>query len=263
MRFSMIFSVLAPTLLFGCSDAEEAKRVQLPVVSDGGAFEPVMTDLGYEVVLTSASMVAEDLRFTIAGEEHTSMLRRVSDWLVPVAHAHPGHFQGGEVTGELSGHFVLRFEPGETHEVGMATLLVGTYESMNLTLASADSADVENEDPLLGHTAYIVGTASSDAGTLTFEVIIDSPAGRQLIGIPFEEKVSERAGEVLALRLSPHDALENDSLFDGVDFAALDGDGDGSLWIEPSSADEGVVDAYNHIHRAFQAHDHFVVQPED
>jgi hypothetical protein len=246
-----------------CSEAEEAKRASLLLVTDGEGFQVITTDLGYEVELTSASMVAEDFQFTIAGEAHTSLLHRLSDWIVPIAHAHPGHFQGGEVTGELAGHFVLRFVPGETHEVGTATLLVGSYKSVNLTLATATAQDAEETDPLLGHTAVVTGTASNADTTVDFEVVMDSPVGRQIIGIPFEEKVSEGADHALALRLSPLDPLESDTLFDGVDFAALDADADGQLGIDPAAEDEPVVAAYNLIHRAFQSHDHFVVEPED
>ncbi|HKY40291.1 MAG TPA: hypothetical protein VJN18_30360 [Polyangiaceae bacterium] len=252
---------LALCSLAGCSGAEEAKRVERQVVTgcDGLA---VTTDLGYEVELTSARMVADDLQFTIAGESHTSMWRRLSNWVVPIAQAHPGHFQGGEVTGELPGHFVLRFEPSQTYEVGIATLLVGTYQSVNLTLASASTEDVEKGDPMLEHTAYLSGIASSQAGTWGFEVVLDSPAGRQLIGILFEEKVAETTAETLALHLSPLDRLENDTLLDGVDFAALDADADGHVLIDSAATDEAVVTAYNLIHRVFQSHDHFMVQPK-
>jgi hypothetical protein len=251
--------------LSACSGAEEARRVELRVVTDGKGFEAAMTDLGYEVELTSARMVADDLQFTIAGEAHASVLRRFSDWLVPVAHAHPGHFQGGEITGELPGHFVLRFELGEPHVLGAATLLVGTYKAVNLTLAAASTEDVQESDPMLEHNAHLSGTATNQAGAWTFAVVLDCPVGRQLVGIPFEEKVTEATDSALALRFSPRDKLENDTLFDGVDFAALDTNADGHVIIDAATAaeDEEAGKAYNLIHRAFQSHDHFLVQPED
>ena len=255
-------AVLALSSLAGCSAAEEAQRVELRVVTDGQGFEAATTNLGYQVELTSANMMADDFQFTIAGEAHASMWRRVSDWLVPVAHAHPGHFQGGEVTGELPGHFVLRFEPGVTRELGTATLLVGTYRGVNLTLASASTDDVNESDPMLEHSAHLSGTATNQAGTWNFAVVLDCPVGRQLIGIPFEEKITEATDGALALRFSPLDELENDTLFDEVDFAALDADADGHVIIDAAATDEGVVQAYNLIHRAFQSHDHFIVQPE-
>lgn len=245
-----------------CSEAKEPERVELDVVSDGALLTPVTTDLGYEVEVASASMVADDLQFTVAGETHASLGRRLWNLAVPEAHAHPGHYQGGEITGELPGHFILRFTPGEVEKLGTATLLVGDYHSVNLTLASAVSGDVPKKDPLLGHTAFFSGTASKDDVQIEFEIALDSPKGRELVGIPFEEEVTNSTHNVLALRFSPSDPLEMDTFFDGIDFAALDGDGDGQVRIDPEAAVDAAVDAYNLIHRTFQTHDHFVVQPK-
>ena len=76
-------------------------------------------------------------------------------------------------------------------------------------------------------------------------------------------RAAARAGRcrVRVGQLSPLDPLEMDTLFDGVDFAALDRDGDGRIQIAPDSSDEETVAAYNAIRRTFQTHDHFVVQP--
>jgi hypothetical protein len=68
--------------LVACSGSEEAKRVSLPVATDGVGLELVTNDLGYEVGLTRAAVVADDLQFAIAGEAHTSLLRRLSDRFV-------------------------------------------------------------------------------------------------------------------------------------------------------------------------------------
>jgi hypothetical protein len=253
---------LAGGWLTGCSDSQEAKRVQLPVVTDGEGLMRVTTDLGYAVELASASLTADNLEFTIAGESHTSFWRKVSDALVPVAHAHPGHYQAGEVTGELPGHFILRFAPGEAQAVGFATLLVGTYRAVNLTLSHASAGDVEDGDPLLDHSAVLTGSATKEGVTIDFQVIIDSPAARDVVGIPFDAEITESGKPSLALRLSTRDELEDDTLFDGVDFVALDRDADGTVVIEPTASDPADVVAYNAIRRVFQTHDHFSVHPK-
>jgi hypothetical protein len=252
---------LAAYAIWACSDAKEADRVELRVATDGAALTLVTTDLGYEVELSSARMAARDLKFTIAGEVHASLGRWLANLLIPAAHAHPGHFQGGEITGELRGSFILRFTPGEVHELGSATLLVGTYKAADVTLARADNTQVDAGDPLLGHTAALRGVATREGTRHEFEVLLDSPEGRELVGIPFEQRISLDTRDALMLRLSPLDPLEMDTLFDGVDFAALDADGDGSIQITPDVSDEATVAAYNTIRRAFQTHDHFVVQP--
>ena len=252
---------LALVALPVCSEALEAKRVELPVVTDGHGLEPITTDLGYEIELSSGLVVADDLQFAIAGEAHASWLHWLSDAIVPRAHAHPGHFQAGEVTGELAGHFLLRFVSGEEHEVGMATLLVGKYQSANLMFARAGEADVEQDHPLLGHTALLSGSATRDGSTIQFTVSIDSPQDRELVGIPFAVDVTESSRGPLALRLLTRDPLENDTLFDGIDFAQLDFDADGRVDIEQASPDTASAAACNTIRRVLQTHDHFSVQP--
>lgn len=248
--------------LAACSGPQEAERVELQVVTDGSELRAVTTDLGYQVELASVSIAANDLKFTIAGEIHASFWRGLSDALVPPAHAHPGHYQGGEVTGELPGHFILRFAPGQEREVGTAILLAGKYRAANLTLsyASSDDAGMTEGDPLAGHSAVLAGTASRDGVTLDFEVVIDSPEGRELVGIPFDEEITAPGERTLALQFLPRDPLEDDTLFDGVDFAALDRDADGHVAIDSSASDAATVAAYNAIRRVFQTHDHFSVQ---
>jgi hypothetical protein len=259
LRRSAFFGVLAIT---ACSGSDEAKRVELAVVTDGARLEPVTTDLGYTVELNTAELVVVDLKFTIVGEAHTSVWRRLSDAVVPVAHAHPGHYQGGEVTGELLGHFVLRFSTGGTHELGKAALLTGKYHSMNLTLARATIAEVEEDDPLLGHTAVFNGEVSKDDVQIGFQIRVDSPEAREIVGIPFQSDVTRDTEQVLALRLLTRDPLEEDTLFDGIDFGLLDGDGDGQAQVTPDATDADTVAAYNQFRRTLQTHDHFVVERE-
>jgi hypothetical protein len=262
-RLAWSGSCLAVCAVSACSGPQEAKRVELPVVTDGAGLEAVTTDLGYEVELSDARVVVDDLRFTVAGEVHASLWSRLSEAVIPVAHAHPGHFQGGEITGELPGHFVLRFSPGPSQALGTATLLVGSYRAVDFRLAQANSADVEARDPLVGHTALMRGTATQDSARIDFQVVVDSPEGRDVIGVPFEEEVDESMQSALVLRLTPLDSLDQDTLFDGVDFAALDADADGRVVIDPSATDEATVAAYNAVRRALQSHDHFVVQSLD
>lgn len=246
-----------------CSVGQEASRVDLPVATDGAGLEAVSTDLGYEVVISSASVAVDDLQFTIAGEVHASRWRRLIDTVIPSAHAHPGHFQAGEVTGELLGHFLLRFAPDEVHEVGTATLVEGKYHGVNLTLSRANVEDATEAESLFAHTALLVGLASKDGSDIDFEVVLDSPEGRKLVGIPFEEAVTGPAHETLAFRLLMRDPVERDTLFDGIDFSALDADADGHVLIDPNPAGDANLAAYNLIRRAFQTHDHFIVQCQD
>ena len=230
---------------------------------DGSAVVPLTTDLGYQVELSAARLTIQDMQFTVAGEAHqTSLLRRMRNALLPRALAHPGHYQGGEVTGELPGTYVVDWLGDDGAELGLATLLAGDYKAVNFTFGRASANDVESADPLLLHTAEFRGTATKAGRTVMFSALIDSPEGRQLVGVPFEETVTSQTGSSVALRLVPIDPHENDTLFDGLDFAMLPAASDGTVTLTPDAQDEALVAAYELLRRTLQTHDHFEMKPE-
>ncbi len=263
-RFTTL--ALSSSLFAACARPEEAPRVELPVVVDASGVTRVTTDLGYTVELVEARVMVRDLVFLVAGEAHANgPWRAISELLIPSAFAHPGHVQGGTVTGELRGRFLLDFLPGgDDAELGWATLLVGAYGSANFVFARAEASDgLAPDDPLLGHTALLRGHASKGGDTVAFTALIDSPEGRELTGAPFELEVTAASRERLGIRLLTEDALEGDTVFDGIDFAALDVDGDGALSIEPATEEPSVRDALNQLRRTFQTHDHFEVRASE
>jgi hypothetical protein len=220
------------------------------------------------VELSRALLVLDDLRLTIAGEASTASLwRTLTEHVIGTAHAHPGHFEGGDVTGELPGHFVLNLlEP--QGPIGLATLLVGAYRSGNFTFARAEPGDgLPEGDPLLGHTAMFVGVASRAGGSTEFSFLIDAPPGRELIGVPFEVDVTESSPAGLRFELLTLDPVEGDSLFDGIDFDGLASeagpDESPRAVIHPGSTDPGLVDAYDTFRRTLQTHDHFRLSATD
>ncbi len=246
----------------GCGQASEAPRVQLPVLVDGTAVGAVTTDLGYEVELSSARVAFSNLVFTVAGEVHTaSIWHRLADTIIPTAHAHPGHYQGGDVTGELVGDYVVDWVADDGRELGVATLIAASYSAANFTFGRGPAEALDGDDALIGHTALLTGTATRDNHLVSFTIVVDSPEGRVLVGAPFEAELGENATGALYLRFSPLDPLEGDTIFDAIDFAALDADDDGILSIEPGVA--AVEDAYNSFRRAFQTHDHYSVEHQE
>lgn len=260
-RWALVPGLFLPALP-GCGGPEEAVRVELPVVVDPSGLSTVTTDLGYTVEVTEARLMVENVSFAIAGEAHTaSLLQRIGDLIVPSAYAHPGHYQGGDVTGELRGRFVLDWLPGGRPPLGSASLLVGTYQSANFTFATARTDDgLAEGDGLVGHTAILRGRATKDAQVVTFTALIDSPADRALVGVPFEFELKETSTVQLNLRLDAQDPLEGDTLFDGLDFAALDADGDGQLTLDAAATEPVVVNAYNLLKRTLQTHDNYEVR---
>lgn len=259
-RVATIVAGLSLSVL-GCSDAEEPPRVELPVTVNPDGMAPVETDLGYRVELSEARLVIDDVEFTIAGEAHeASLFQPVIDWVVPVAHAHPGHYQGGDITGVLEGHFILDLAASDAPLLGMATMIVGPYQAANFTFGHAgDSDGLAAGDALVGHTAVLAGEVSRAGSSARFSVVLDSPRGRQLVGAPFEAEVTESSQFSVGFELMTLDPLEGDTLFDGVDFDALPRGGEGGeIVIRPDSADAALAAAYETLRRTFQTHDHFM-----
>jgi hypothetical protein len=244
-----------------CSGAREAELVARPLLVHNSSRTPVLTDLGYVVTLNQARLVLDDFEFTIAGEAHVATLwQRMSDLLVPPAHAHPGHYQGGEVTGELPGHFILDLISDNPAAVGMAELIVGTYQGSNFTFGQATRADgLAADDPLLGHTAHLVGVATRGGESHVFQIAIDAPEDRQLVGAPFQVTIDASGPLALGFELMTIAPEEGDTLFDGIDFGAMP-EAEGGVALSPSSTATAVVDAYNNLRRALLTHDHFAVK---
>src|SRR5688572_8661459 len=190
----------------------EAARVELPMTTAAGAMPAATTDLGYAVTVERMRIAVADIELTVEGEMHTA---------APVVAPHPGHSAGGEVTGELPGEHILTFD-GAVHAIGTATLLVGDYHGANFAFRAADAGDgLAADDPLLGHTFHMVGTASKDGVTTRFDAVLDIDPGTSLVGAVFEDVVAESSRGTLAVRFVPTDPTEGDTPFDGVAFSDL------------------------------------------
>lgn len=234
-----------------CAPSQEAARVELPVAVDGAALVDAATDLGWAIRLDAARIAVADLEFTIQGEMHASW--RPWDLVVARAWAHPGHYAGGDVTGALPGEFVLDWIAGDGAELGRAELLTGMYNGCNFALRRA--GELPADDPLAGHTAWFAGTATKDGRAIAFTAALDVDAGTSVIGAPFMLAVDAATTTTLGVQLRAHDPETDAHLFDAVDFAALDPDGDDVVAIVPGDA------AHNVVRRAIQSHVFYLVGP--
>ena len=243
--------VLVLVITAGCEGTQPSVIVQLPLVADGSTLSPFTTDLGYEVTLTRVRLAASGVRFTQGGEPHTSVLEDLRGLLVRPAHAHPGHYGGGEVTGERAGPFIVEWTPGSLQDLGTATLVTGEYHGANLPFRRVDDQDgLAVGDTLVGHSVHLVGQAVQEMVVLEFEAVLDVPVGGEVIGIAMDIEVLEDMAATLSFRLLPLSNVGT-TLLDGVDFKALELDGDGAVWIEPGQ------DVHNRIQRAFLKHDFY------
>lgn len=230
--------------LAACGGGDEAVRVELPVATSGAPLAATTTDLGYAVTIDRMRIAVADLEFTVAGEMH-----QVTKTLRP----HPGHNAGGEVTGELPGHFVLTWD-GASHPVGTATLLVGDYNGANFAFRAADAGDgLAADDPLLGHTFHLTGTAVKGEATVGFDAALDIEAGTSLVGAVFDHVVTAASSETLSLVFLPTDPVLGHSAFEGIEFTGL-AVSEGVAFIRPGATD------HNILRRTIQIHDHYAVQ---
>ena len=238
-------------------DSQLAPRVALDVVIEGTTVTRALTDLDYEVDLTRCRVALETVEFTTDGEQHAQLrpsmgLDAVQELLLPTAYAHPGHYGGGEIVGELVGRQV--FDWRDSAVLGQADLTEALYTGANFTFARAQMSDgLTEDDPLIGHTFDIAGIARRGESTVEFEVQLDQDLDRRVVGLPFELDVDASTSASLGLALFPDDPYEEDTVFDGLDFFALDEDGDGKVVIEPGS------EAYNRLRRQLQKHDFYGV----
>jgi hypothetical protein len=244
-------------LLAACGAAREATRVELPVMADASQVLPAETELGYVVELEEARLIVRDLEFALGGEPTARAQRkRAYDFLIPSAHAHPGHTTGGDVIGELRGRFLVNYLPGTEQPLGMAVLLTSQYTSGNFAFSQASAEDaLLADDVLLGHTAILRGQASRAGVSVPFAALLDSSA--ELQGAPFQADVREATRGVLQLRLLTLDA-QGVSLFDGIDFDALAEDAAPAQLLIGSDATQAPLRAaYTALLTRLESHDHF------
>jgi hypothetical protein len=242
--------VVAGAAALSCA-SQEAVRVQMEVELDASTVTDTTNDLGWTVTLTGARVAVTDLQFTIQGEMHEATAW-LEGWLVRRAWAHPGHYAGGNVTGELLGDFVLDWFGRDGDVLGTAELLTGDYNGFNFLFRQGSEADgLAGDDPLLGHAAQFTGTAQKDGVLVTFSAVLDVNEGTQMVGAPFELTVEAGADTSIRIQLEATDPVESRSMFDGIDFGTLDDDGDGDVRIEPGS------EAHNILVRTIQSHVHY------
>lgn len=231
--------------LAGCTDSEEAIRVELPVTTASAPFAPATTDLGYVVTLSEMQAAVSSIQFTIEGEMHQDLE------LPPGTIAHPGHSAGGEVTGELAGDHVLAWN-GQLHDpIGTGTLIAGDYQGANFRFRAATAADAV--PALTGHAIHLAGTIAKDGTTRPLDVLIDVEVDTAVVGALFDAIITEASTAPLSIAFHPTDPYEDDTPFDGIDFFSLPTTATGAIEIRPGSPE------HNLIRRVITTHDHYGV----
>ena len=268
VSYKLLIASLATTMVAcgGSGDeAREAPQTELSVELDSAGIVETDNNLGYSIELDEVRIAIEDLEFTVAGETHASLFEKFSDFIFSPAYAHPGHNEGGEITGELLGSFIADwFDTGDS-SLGTGKLLSGDYTAVNFYLGrGSEDAGLEASDPLIGHTAIISGVATLSDETVEFTIVVDSADGRYIVGVPFEAEIDRNSQGTIGFGFDIQNPIndELDTIFDDMDFLALDADEDGILLLEPPAEDAAVDDAvraYNIFKNKLEKHDHFIL----
>lgn len=227
----------------GC-EGTDAARVALPLVVDGTEAREVVTADGWSVALDEARLAIADVRLRRGGEEHASWLTPLSRWLIPSAHAHPGHTVGGDVVGEALGRYRIDLLADDEEPFAEASVLVTDASALDFTFAPLDDSD------LPAHSARFAGTATRGDEVVRFEALVTQDEGRRVEGVPLSLDVTERpAALTFGLRLARE---SGETLFDDVDFATLP---------YPRADDVARVEAgtpaHNRVRNALQSHEHY------
>ena len=240
VRMFHVSAALALALgVAGCGGGSAAAKVELPFATSAEPLAAVTNDRGFLVELSEVSLPLRDLQLTGPGEEHARgplwRLERLGAWLLPTAHAHPGHETGGAVLGERLGAFDARFGGETAASLGTATVLEGSLRGASFRFRGDAPVTVKGE------------AVRTDGSRLPLALEATLPDGLRLEGIPLTFDVTAQTEGTLVLRLLPT-STRGRTLFDAIDF---------------DNFDEGA--ARNAVARAVQDHAHFelVFQPEE
>jgi hypothetical protein len=151
------FAAVEATQLLGC-ESTTGERVTIESrargeVSRGESFQ---TALGWSVTLERANLWIGSILYL----EGAALARRFS--LLPVAHAHPGHYEEGTVLGEMLEPRLVDLLAGEV-VLGVGGGVTGQVRSARLSFEHGVATD-----PLGGGVVAIAGNASRDGTAFDF-----------------------------------------------------------------------------------------------
>lgn len=233
-------SLFVVVLSTACGETTVGESTEPQTVVRRVFIEPVPNTFdradGTSFELTNVEVTMGDLEFTTGGEAHTAMLPSLWDIVVPSAHAHPGHFSGGEVLGELPGIFTTNLLLGG--QLGEAQLLEGEYQGLNFAFGPSEQ----------NTSMRIAGIARWEGNEREFSIDWVSTPDVQVIGIPFEANVAAD-DETQQIHISIKLTNDGQTILDDLEFVvderplALGPDDEGSNRIKRKMLTHDFYDA--------------------
>jgi len=186
----------------------------------------VKTSLGWRIEVTRGEVALESLYY-VSGPPAGLALKSNAWWSLPSAHAHPGHYDSGEILGELQGPVTLDLVAGET-TLGEGGGVTGRARSGIVTLGSL-GGDARSL------AAVIEGVATQGDARIPFRAeversAIDNPTSHlpEIDGCPLDDGEIGSDGTVsLEVKVAVW--------LDQIDFAGVSAPAAGPAVLEPDT----------------------------
>jgi len=220
-------------IALGCACGGETEGEQIAIrwqlAAGDEASRDFVTDTGWHVTLDEARVSIESVLLIAPPAQSRGALASVTQWLVPVAHAHGGHdaADGRRVRAELLDPVVIDVDAERARTLGTVPAEAGDVATLKLTLARTTD---ETPDELHGHAAYVRGQAERDDVRVSFSggvTLADSEPARR-VERPIDFSLSELG--TLTLGVQPSEWFR-EAEFDRI---ATD-DAEAEVEIDPAS----------------------------
>jgi hypothetical protein len=197
------------------------------LTSDLDAGVSFVTDYGWNVTLTQASLTAGPFYYFDGEPAFTRAPRRLFEFLKPIqtAYAHPGHYTPGNAVGQMLEPQTFDLMKAGPFAMADGTGITGAVRSATFSFSAPDG----------GSAAMVSGSAERDGGTVyfTFEgTLADlerTATDAQIAGCRFDEATIDGDGTVLV-------SVKPRIWFNLVDFAQIaPGTPESPTLVDPSS----------------------------
>jgi hypothetical protein len=217
-------------------DATTGKRVQHRTIATAGeeAAGAFTNAYGWSITLSRAYISIGSLyyfdgapvtaRLDAPGGRRPSRAEQVLRWVIPEAHAHPGHYQQGNALGEMTAPATVDLVAGPA-EMGPSASVTGLYRSALFTFGVPPAGPLAAE---LGAAVVLIeGSAQSGAEERLFRAeaapadVFDTTGAPIVAGCVFEEADVQADGIVTVL-------VKPSVWLDQVDFMEVPASADGA-----------------------------------
>lgn len=239
-RRALLGAALLAAAASGCSGEESTAGKRLThrteITAGAEAAGGFTNAFGWSITVSRAAVSVGALYYfdgaPVTAMREPRLLDRLSRWLIPEAHAHPGHYQPGNALGEMLEATSVDLAAGPA-ELAASSAVSGIYRSARIDFLSPAAGPLAGE---LGQAVVVVeGVAEQAGASRPFRAegaiadVVDSDGEAAVAGCVFEEADVQEDGAV-TVRILPSVWL------DQIDFAEVPESTDGQpVLLEPGT----------------------------